>query len=178
MHKAVQLHIDTLLKDNIISSIIYEDTRFIGKVFPVPKPDDTLRLILDVSKLNTYLKVPKFSLVKIDTVSRIINKLDFMTKIDLKSAYWQVPLHPSTRPWMSFAWGEKYYCFKVLPFGVASAPYFFDRITKPIISYLHKLKIKVVVYLDDFLIIANRDKIQKNTNKVLDILTKCGFKNF
>jgi hypothetical protein len=122
MYSAVNLHIDTLIKDNIISIIDFKDTRFVGKVFPVPKPDGSLRLILDVSLLNPFLQVPKFSLISLREVLRLIKKDDFMTKIDLKAAYWQVPLHPSSRPWMCFQWGDLFFCFNVLPFGVASAP--------------------------------------------------------
>lgn len=41
-----------------------------------------------------------------------------------------------------------------LPFGINIGPYSFTKIMKPVVFYLRLLKIVLVIYLDDILIIS------------------------
>ena len=46
---------------------------------------------------------------------------DFMMKVDLKDAYFMVPIHNGDRDFLTFSQGKMMYGFNCLPFGLACA---------------------------------------------------------
>lgn len=94
----------------------------------------------------------------ISTVKQLIRKGDFMTKLDLKDAYLTIPLYPKHREWLRFRWNGKTSEFLSLPFGLSSAPWAFTKILRPAIPHLRRLVIRLVVYLDDFLIVHSSEE--------------------
>lgn len=74
----------------------------------------------------------------------------YFSKIDLKSAYHQVPLAKEDRPFTAFEVNGELFQFTRLPFGVTNAVPCFTRIIRQFIEK-HKLK-KAEAYLDDVMI--------------------------
>ena len=64
---------------------------------------------------------------------------DWMTKVDLKDAYFMVPIHEEDRAFLKFSFKEKTYQFKCLPFGLACAPWVFTKTLKPLAAQLRQL---------------------------------------
>ena len=91
----------------------------------------------------------------IKSVKGLIQKGDWLTKLDLKDAYLTVPVHPGYQKYLKFHWQGQQWQFTVLPFGLNSAPYIFTKLMKPVVATLRKLGIRVVLYLDDMLLMAN-----------------------
>jgi len=58
-----------------------------------------------------------------------------MTSIDLKVAYFSVPMHESSQRFLRFIWGSKHYTFQGLPFGLSSAPRIFTKLLKPVAAF-------------------------------------------
>ena len=77
-----------------------------------------------------------------------------MGKLDLKDVYLSVPLDYHDRRYMAFKWKGEMWKFKVLPFGLCSTPYIFTKFIKPIVSILRSTGIRIVLYLDDMITIA------------------------
>ena len=50
-----------------------------------------------------------------------------MSKVDIKSAFPNIPVHPSDWELLGMKWQGLYYFITVLPFGLRSAPYLFDQ---------------------------------------------------
>ena len=73
-------------------------------------------------------------------------------QIDLQDAYFYVLIHPSSRKYLGFAFENKVYQFRVLPFGLNTAPQVFTRLGHTVSGYLHRQGISVIPYLDDWLI--------------------------
>ena len=67
---------------------------------------------------------------------------------DLQDAYFHVPIHPSSRKYLRFAFENKVYQFRVLPFGLNTAPQIFTLLGAQVTGYLHRLGILVIPYLD------------------------------
>ena len=91
----------------------------------------------------------------IKTVKYLIQKDDWLTKLDLKDAYLSVPVNPCYQKYLKFRWLDQLWQFTVLPFGLNSAPYIFTKLMKPVIATLRKLGIRMVLYLDDMILMAN-----------------------
>ncbi len=86
---------------------------------------------------------------------------DWMVKLDLKDAYLQVPIHPAHHQFLRFQWEGTTYHFQCLPFGLTSAPRVFTKIMRPVVSFLRQVGIRLLIYLDDMLILhQERDPLQ------------------
>lgn len=74
-----------------------------------------------------------------------------MAKIDLKDTYFRVPIFKGHQMFLGFPWNGTYWEFACLPFGIASAPRVFPKIVKPVIGLLRKQGIRLIIYLNVFL---------------------------
>ena len=72
-----------------------------------------------------------------------------MFSFDLKSGYHHVDIAEVHQKYLGFSWGDKFYVFTVLPFGLSTACYIFTKILCPLVCYWCELGIKIIVYLDD-----------------------------
>ena len=128
---------------------------FMNRLFEVPKRDSpTTRLVLDVSCLNLSIPTFKFRMTTVKTVRRTLRQGWYLASIDLKDAYWHVPIARSFRPYLAFSAGGDTYQFCVLPFGLNIAPRVFSKILQPVHSRLANLGVQIMMYLDDWLIMA------------------------
>ncbi|MEL7520405.1 MAG: reverse transcriptase domain-containing protein, partial [Cyanobacteria bacterium J06553_1] len=74
----------------------------------------------------------------------------FMASVDLKDAYWHVPIAKSFRPYLAFSAGQRTYQFRVLPFGLNIAPRIFTKVLQPLHSKLTAHGVHLLMYLDDW----------------------------
>ena len=62
-----------------------------------------------------------------------------MIKIDLKDAYFTVPVSNQHQPLSRFMHGGLRYQFSCLPFGLGPAPRLFTKLLKPVVALLKRL---------------------------------------
>ncbi|KII64568.1 Transposon Ty3-I Gag-Pol polyprotein [Thelohanellus kitauei] len=88
------------------------------------KKDGTRRFCVDYRKLNSATKRDVYPLPCMDVLLERIGGCTYFSKIDLKCAFWQVPVHPEDIEKTAFSMGPGFgiYEFLVLPFGMANAP--------------------------------------------------------
>ena len=99
-----------------------------------------------------------------------------MTKLDLKDAYLSVAIHPQSKKFLRFLWQNKAYQFRSLPFGLNIAPSVFTRLMKPVAGFLRKRGIRLVLYLDDMLIIGSTpQETHLFTQMAMNLLESLGF---
>lgn len=110
------------------------------------------------------------------TVVRLLSPRDFLASLDLEDANMLVSIHPDDRRFLRFRLRNKIFQFRALPFGLASAPYIFSKILKPVTYFLRERGFLSVIYLDDFLLIAPSYKqALDNIYITSEILTSLGF---
>ena len=63
-------------------------------------------------------------------VKDLLNQGDYMIKIDLRNAYYHIPIHEESQKYLRFKWGEKLYQMMVLAFWVGPAPRIFTKLIK------------------------------------------------
>ena len=100
----------------------------------------------------------------------------FMASVDLRDAYYTVPIHPESRKYLRFMWGGVLWQFKALPNGLSSAPRLFTKLLKPALASLRAQGHTVLAYLDDTLIVGNnKEATEKAVQATTDLLSKLGF---
>ena len=129
---------------------------FQGPLFSVPKRNTTKRrVILDLSALNKSIACPTFWMTTVEDVRQVLPIGAFSTSIDLKDAYWYIPVHPCSGNTWGFCLGQQNFQFMTLPFGLNLAPRVFTKLCRPILRELRSRGVKVLVYLDDWLMWGN-----------------------
>ena len=78
-----------------------------------------------------------------------------MITIDFKDAYLQIPILPRSRKFLRFMAGGRAWQFKVLCFGLSTAPQVFTRVMAPVSGFLHHQGVRILRYLDSWLIMAS-----------------------
>jgi hypothetical protein len=128
---------------------------FYSRLFTVPKKDGSSRPVINLKPLNRFITVLSFKMASVSTVSRMIHEGDWAISIDLKDAFFHVPIHHRHRRFLRFIWRQKSYQFVSCPFGLNTAPSTFTRVTRPVLHWCHTQGMRVVFYLDDILLLAD-----------------------
>ena len=96
--------------------------------------------------------------------------------INLKDAYFHIPIHPDSQHLLRFHVDNRTYQFKALPFGLATAPLEFTRIVREVKLVLQSRGIRVHQYLDDWLLRAKtRHQCLFQTKELIHVVQDLGF---
>ena len=89
------------------------------------------RLILDLRFVNKHVWKQKVKFEDLKVALNYFDKGHFMFSFDIKSGYHHVLIFPPHQTFLGFSWfyqGKvRYFCFRVLPFGLCSAPFVFTK---------------------------------------------------
>ena len=141
--------IDKMLKLDVIESV-EEPTEWCSGLTIVPKQNGSIRMCVDLTALNKGVKRAVYPLPKVSEMLSQLARGRVFSKLDANSGFWQVRLDPACRKLTTFVtpWGR--YCFKRMPFGISSAPEFFQRTMESILKGLDG----VICLMDDVLVYA------------------------
>lgn len=172
----MRLAIDNLLNLGAICECNRSKNDFISSVFLTPKPNGGHRFILNLKPLNKFLPKAHFKMEDHRTAAKLVPQDGFLATIDLKEAYFLVPIHKNHQKYLRFEFDGQVYQFKVLPYGLSSAPRVFTKIMKEVINCLRDRGHRSVIYLDDILCIGDTySECCKNVNETLALLSCLGF---
>ena len=100
----------------------------------------------------------------------------FFTSVDLKDAYYTLPLHVDAKKYFRFLFDSTLYEFNVLVMGYSDAPHIFTKVMKPALSFLRDRGVMIVMYIDDPLIVSPTEKqCQVDTTVTLTLFDRFGF---
>lgn len=113
-----------------------------------------VRLCLDARRINEVTQKDAYPLPNIQGILSRLPQANIISKIDLKDAYWQVPLEEKSKPITAFTIpGRPLYQFTVMPFGLCNAAQTMCRLMDQIIP--PELKYCVFGYLDDVCVVSD-----------------------
>ena len=148
---------------------------FYSRLFLVKKASGSWRPIIDLSTLNHYVTSSRFHMETPRSVLNSIRPGDWMISLDLQDAYLQVPVHHDSRCFLRFVLDGKPFQFRVLCFGLTTAPQVFTRIMAPVSAILHKYGVRMLRYLDDWLILASSEiACLQSRDRLLAVCTELG----
>jgi hypothetical protein len=146
-----------MLEKQAIEIVSSPHAGYYSRLFLAPKKNGEWRPVIDLSNLNHYMSPPHFQM---ETVQSIIQatELDlWATSIDLKDAFFHIPVHPDHRKYLRFTVDGIHYQFKALPFGLGMSPYVFTRVMKSVGTYARAQGLLLFLYLDDWLLLSRND---------------------
>ena len=176
--ESLSMEVQKMVAKQVISQVPHEEASkgFKSQLFSVPKKDGGMRPIINLKGLNTYVETVHFKMEGIHMLKDTLKPGDWMTKVDLKDAYFMVPIAPHHRPLLRFQWQGKTYQFNCLPFGLSSAPWVFTKTTRPIVATLRSIGLRMIIYIDDMLIMAPSPTVaREHTAGLIFLLENLGF---
>ena len=163
--------IDKLLKKGVIERTCPTPGQVVSNVLLRPKPNGQHRLILDLMDLNKSIEYEHFKMT-----FDIMRKDCWMASVDLKDAYYSVPVAQEERKFRRFLWEGQMFQSVALPNGLASVPRIFTKILTPVYAKLRESGHECFPYIDDSFVIADTVKQCQETVKILcEQLDKLGF---
>ena len=149
---------------------------FYSNIFPAMKPDGSARIILNLQDLNLHVEHYHFKMDTVTDVLRLITPQCYMASVDLKHAYFSVPVRTSDRDWFRFMWNDLHLRFMVLPQGFSASPRIFTKLLKPIFAHFRSLGMSTAIYIDDCIFLAESEGIlAKNIDYAIGFLDNLGF---
>jgi len=164
------------MKKGIVKVLQHENGEYISPIFLTPKSDGSFRLILNLKKLNKHMPYIHFKMDTISIVLELITKDCFMAKVDIKDAYYSVPICEHNQKYLKFFFEGKLYQFTCLPNGLCSGPRKFTKLLKPPLATLRLERRIISGYIDDLITVANTfTKCFENVKECVHLLDSLGF---
>ena len=140
---------------------------FSSRLFLVEKASGGWRPVIDLSHLNDFVQLTSFKMETVASVLLSVREGDFLASLDLKDAYFQIPIHRFSRKLLRFMSEGTVYQFQALCFGLSTAPQVFTRVFAVVSAWAHSHGIKLLRYLDDWLVLSSSEQEAKQSVQAL-----------
>ncbi|KAM9985839.1 hypothetical protein ACTFIZ_002137 [Dictyostelium cf. discoideum] len=173
-------HIKELLKYKIIRE---SNSPVSSSVVLRPKPDGSMRMCINYTKLNNITVKDRYPIPDINEIWNQIKGSKVYSKLDMISGYYQIPIRESDKYLTAFSVPQGLFEFNVMPFGLCNAPAVFQRTIHKIFKEENRHTLQS--FYDD--ILSHSKSIEEHTphlegifmkmreNKLLAKLSKCQF---
>lgn len=172
----IQIELDNLLRKGVIERASHSEGEFISNIFFRPKKDGNIRIILNLKMLNEAVEYHHF---KMDTLHSGVEQMTqgcWMASVDLKDAYYSIPVHTCDRKYLRFWWKGVLLQFTAWPNGLSEAPRKFTKIMKVPFGDLRKRGHANSAYIDDSLLLAlTQEGCQDNIEATVHLVDSLGF---
>lgn len=166
---AIQQELTSMENSGVIKRVI-EPTDWVSSLAYSRKKDGNLRICLDPRHLNKALKRPHHKIPTVEELTHKFQGAKVFSKLDAKSGYWSVQLHPESQLLTTFQSPFGRYCFQRLPFGLSVSQDVFQLKMDQILDQVDG----VVGIADDVAVYAKTDQ---EHDQVLHNLFKTAQKN-
>ena len=100
----------------------------------------------------------------------------YMASVDLKDAFFSIPMFPPHQKYLKFIYRDIMYKFTCMPQGYGPSMRIFTKMLKPAFSYLREKNFSSVVYVDDNLLLGDTyTECSNNVTETVDLLSKLGY---
>ncbi|CAB0042942.1 unnamed protein product [Trichogramma brassicae] len=135
----------------------------------VRKQDGSNRFCIDYRDLNKVTLQDQYPIPNMDGILDKLRKAKYLSKVDLKNAYHQIPMEEHSKPYTAFAVpGSGLWQYTRMPFGLCNAPRTFQRLIDSLFG--PEDQPHIFGYLDD--IIVATDSFDEHLKWLEVVLTR------
>ena len=161
-----------LLVKGAIRMVTPCQSQFFSRIFVVPKKDGSHRPVINLRSLNQFMieihGEPGHN--ERPTEAGQLDGFDSLEEVYLSVLVWE-----GHQKYLRYMWQETAYAFQS-PFGLYSAPRDFTKLLKPVLAWLHHQGVRVVMYLDDMLIMSQlKDELERQLSQTTSLLERLDF---
>lgn len=151
MLKILNAELDDMLKLGVVEE---SHSPWNSPVLLVKKSCGEYRFCFDGRPLNEVTKHDSYPLPQIDRILNLLRDAKYISSIDLRKAFWQIPLDEASKEKTAFSVaGRGLFQFTVMPFGLCNASLTQQRLVDAIFG--PKYEPKIFAYLDDIIITSS-----------------------
>ncbi|XP_040062301.1 uncharacterized protein LOC120837151 [Ixodes scapularis] len=171
LKKEVSRQVHELLDWGLIYPV---ESDFAHPVVCVGKKDGTMRMCIDYRMLNAVTRGDAFPMTNPQELILRVGHAKFITVVDLRRGYWQVPMDPKSQSLTAFVTHEGQYAWRVMPFGLKNSAATFQRMVNALLSGHQSY---ATAYLDDIAIFSNTwQEHMQHIDSILQVLGEAGLK--
>ncbi|KAL7724485.1 hypothetical protein ACLKA6_007314 [Drosophila palustris] len=148
MQRIIDEQVNELLKNNCIEP---SKSPHSAPIVLVGKKTGDVRMCIDYRQLNANSIPDAYPLPRIHHILERLRNARYISTLDLKSGYWQIPMARGSREYTAFTVPRRgLFHWKVMPFGLHSAPATFQRALDSVIG--PDMEPYAFAYLDDIIV--------------------------
>lgn len=148
MQKVINTEIDKLIRKGYIEP---SNSPYSFPITLAKKKNGSWRLCMDFRQLNKHSVPDAYPLPRINSILDRLREAKYISCLDLENGYWQIPMEENSRKFTAFTVpGRGLFQWKVMPFGLHSAPATFQRTLDQVIG--PEMEPHAFAYLDDIII--------------------------
>ena len=163
--KQVQKEIKRIEQLDVIEPVD-ELTEWCSPIVVVPKADGRVWICVDLTRLNQAVLQEVYQMPTVEETLGSLTEGSVFSKLDANSGFHQIVLNPESAKLTTFITPFGRYMFKRLPFGISSAPEYFQTRMDKELSGIEGVKCR----MDDILIIGRELKRIFSRHGIPDIL--------
>ena len=158
---AMKAIVATKEKDLVVSSI-----------YTVAKKCGKRRPVINLRWVNSFINRQHFKMSTMNDVKAAMSSGCYMATVDLKDCFWALPVCERDQKYLAFEFMGMRYKFLVLPFGLGPSPLFITKLYRTMVEYLQARGHRLIIYIDDILILGQSAIECANTVQALLALLK------
>ena len=148
IQQQINAEVDKMLELGVIEP---SKSPWSSPVVMVKKPNNEYRFCIDFRKVNQVSKRDAYPLPYVSTILDRLHSARVFSSIDIKSAYWQIPLAEESKEVTAFTVpGKGLFHFRRMPFGLHTAPATWQRFVDTTLGA--DLEPWAFIYLDDIIV--------------------------
>lgn len=172
LHDVVREELQKLESEGVIRKVDHPTDWCAGMVV-VPKTGGGYRICVDLTRLNEVVLRERHILPSVENILGRLGQAKVFSKLDATAGFHQVKLSEESQELTTFITPMGRFCFRRLPFGICSAPEYFERQMSRILEGLEG----VVSMIDDILVFGtSKDEHDRRLQQVLQRLDEAGIK--
>lgn len=171
IREQVSAEVQKLEAQGIIERV--DSSEWVSPIVVARKKDGSIRMCVDLREPNKAVVVDSFPLPQTEELLNSLAGAQRFSKLDLASAYHQLPLSLESRDLTTFITHDGLFRFKRVCFGLASAPSAFQKMMHMILKGCKC----VLFYIDDIIVYGrSREDHLGNLRAVLQRLSDAGLR--